>query len=135
MDNKLQTRLLPRYLFLAEMNPGTNDTNAFDLTYDDHLAQLTSVPGVAAAARAWTHPAQVVIDGEVHSLPTRAGPSHAALYAIDSPSVLLSDEWRRAVDAGSWASSTRAQTSDREHRILRVASWWAEGRRVDEGQP
>lgn len=112
------------------MSPGLNELETFDATYNDHLAQLTRVPGVTAAARAWSHAGEVFIGGEVHHLSATRAPRHVALYAMDDPDVLLSQEWRRAVDAGAWAEATRAQTSGREHRILRVASWWTAGRKV-----
>lgn len=123
-------RSLPKYLFLAEMSPGLNEFETFDATYDDHLAQLTRVPGVTAAARVWSQGGEVFIGGEVHRLSAKGAPRHVALYAMDDSDVLLSREWRRAVDEGAWAEATRAQTSGREHRILRVASWWTAGRKV-----
>ena len=121
---------LPRYLFFAEMTPGANQREAFDQTYDEHLTQLTSVPGIDIAARAWVADGAVVIGGAEHPLAAPPEAHHVALYGLDDPEVLVSNEWRRAVDAGSWADSTRARTDKRQHRILSVASWWSGGKRL-----
>jgi hypothetical protein len=117
-------------LFFAAMSPGVNRVDDFDVAYEAHLEHLTAVPGVGTAVRAWEHQGGVVIGGEVKELPSTPGPQHLAAYTIDDPAVLLSDEWRRAVDVGEWSSVSRAGTVARDHRLFRVASVWSGGART-----
>lgn len=130
VDRRPQLLLPPKYWFFASMNPGTNTPSDFDRSYDEHVARLSSVPGVVLAARAWQEPGRVTIGGESHPLPSGPAPTHLAAYALDSPSVLTSDEWAHAVDAGPWAQSTRGRTSERGHTLFAVASCWAGGSQV-----
>ena len=38
-----------------------------------------------------------------------------AMYEIDSPDVVQSEEWSLAVEEGRWSSEVRQHTSDRYH--------------------
>jgi hypothetical protein len=126
-----QGQSLPSYIFLAEMGAGSNRREEFERSYEDHLEQLSAVSGVRIAARAWPDMGAVVIDGETHTL-GGLDQRHLALYAIEDPAVLVSDQWRNAVDAGAWATRTRGGTEERRHQLLRVQSWWYKGQLLGE---
>ncbi len=129
MEETGQGQSLPGYIFLAEMGAGGNRREEFERSYEDHLEKLSAVDGVRVAARAWPDTGAVVIDGETHPLRGQDQP-HVAFYAIDDPAVLVSDQWRDAVDAGTWAARTRGGTEGRRHQLLRVDSWWCRGQRL-----
>ena len=44
-------------------------------------------------------------------------PKFRALYEIESPDVLLSEAWAKAVDAGRWPGEIRPYTKNRRHNL------------------
>ena len=56
MNEPTPRQSLPGYLFLAEMAAGSNQREAFERSYENHLEQLSAVSGVRVAARAWPQP-------------------------------------------------------------------------------
>jgi hypothetical protein len=44
-----------------------------------------------------------------------AEPSYNALYELESPEVLVSDAWAKAVDWGRWPGEVRPYTRNRRH--------------------
>jgi hypothetical protein len=51
---------------------------------------------------------KIVVDGE---------PRYSALYELESPDVLVSDAWARAVDQGRWPGQVRPHTKNRRHTL------------------
>ena len=86
----------------------------------DHLPTLLSVPGVRSAQRLVTTTGGIVLGGEVKPMGTDDVARHHTVYSIDSPGVLVSPEWRAAVDAGAWAATVRPHLTNRRHTVLEV---------------
>jgi hypothetical protein len=49
-----------------------------------------------------------------------ASPRYTAIYELESPEVLASEAWARAVEAGRWPSEVRPFTSGRHHALAKV---------------
>ena len=47
-------------------------------------------------------------------------PRHSAVYEIESPDVLTSDAWAKAVDAGRWPTEVRPYTHNRRHVLRKL---------------
>ena len=56
-------------------------------------------------------PRTIVIEGE---------PKYSAVYEIESPDVLTSEAWAKAVDAGRWPSEVRPYTHNRRHVLRKL---------------
>ena len=51
---------------------------------------------------------------------THAGPVYSAIFEVDSPEVLVSPQWARAVEAGRWPKEVRPYTRNRQHALFKV---------------
>jgi len=49
-----------------------------------------------------------------------AEPAYTAIYEIESPAVLESEEWGIAVDAGRWPVEIRPHTSNRQFALRKL---------------
>jgi hypothetical protein len=49
-----------------------------------------------------------------------ASPRYTAIYELESPDVLVSDAWARAVEAGRWPEEVRPFTTNRRFVLSRV---------------
>jgi hypothetical protein len=67
-----------------------------------------------------TEPAAFRIGGERTVLDGGSEPHYVALYEIDSPDVLLSEEWAEAAEKGRWSREVRPFTSNRRHVVRRI---------------
>src|ERR1700761_1909181 len=106
--------LAAKYLFMVAMDVTKEKEALFNEVYDtEHVPLLLKVPGVRAVSRLKTEPAAVNIGGERKPLAGGGQASYLALYEIDSPDVLLSQEWAVAVEKGRWPSEVRPYTTNR----------------------
>src|SRR6185503_9022520 len=55
------------------------------------------------------------IGGERKRIVIENEPRYGALYEIESPEVLVSDAWARAVEEGRWPGQVRQYTKNRRH--------------------
>ena len=109
-----------KYLFMASMDIEPEKEQIFNEIYDDeHIPYLANVPGVISIARFKTDQLCLAIGGEVKNIVVDNQPTHTAIYAIESPDVLISKEWSDAVEKGHWATEVRPYTSNRRHVLLR----------------
>ena len=107
-----------RYLFSAAMDVEPAKEALFNDVYDtEHVPNLLKVPGVIAVARFKTQELTLSIGGEKKRIVIENEPRYQALYEIESPEVLTSDAWSRAVDRGRWTSEVRPYTSNRRHML------------------
>ena len=60
-----------------------------------------------------------VIGGERKTIVVENEPAYNALYEIESPEVLVSDAWGKAVDQGRWPGLVRPFTKNRRHVLYR----------------
>ena len=112
-----------RYLFSAAMDVEPSREALFQEVYDtEHVPMLLKVPGVISVARFKAQPVTMVIGGEKKTIVFENEPRFHALYEIDSPDVLTSDAWARAVDQGRWPGQVRPYTKNRRHVLFERVS-------------
>ena len=112
-----------RYLFTAAMDVEPTREALFNEIYDgEHVPLILKVPGVVAAARFKRQELTMVIGGERKTIVVEHEPLYNALYEIESPEVLTSDAWAKAVDQGHWPGQVRPYTKNRRHVLYRRIS-------------
>ena len=112
-----------RYLFTAAMDVEPTREALFNEIYDgEHVPLILKVPGVVAAARFKRQELTMVIGGERKTIVVEHEPLYNALYEIESPEVLTSDAWAKAVDHGRWPGQVRPHTKNRRHVLYRRIS-------------
>jgi hypothetical protein len=111
------------YLFSAAMDVTADRERLFHEVYDsEHVPLILTVPGVVSAARFETRPLTMVLGGERRTMDPQGAPRFHALYELESPDVLLTDAWAKAVEQGRWPAQVRPHTSNRRHMLMeRVA--------------
>ena len=109
-----------RYLFTAAMDVEPAKEAIFNEVYDgEHVPLLLKVPGVIAVARFKRQELTMVIGGERKTIVIENEPAYNALYELESPEVLTSDAWAKAVDQGRWPGQVRPYTKNRRHVLYR----------------
>jgi len=112
-----------RYLFSAAMDVEPAREPLFNEVYDgEHVPLLLKVPGVIAVARFKRQELTMVLGGERKTIVVEHEPHYNALYEIESPEVLTSDAWAKAVDQGRWPGQVRPHTKNRRHVLYRRIS-------------
>lgn len=107
-----------RYLFTAAMDVAPDKEALFHEVYDaEHVPLLLQVPGVVSVARFRTEPLTMVIGGERKTIVVEGEPKFSAVYELESPDVLTSDAWAKAVDQGRWPGQVRPYTTNRRHTL------------------
>jgi hypothetical protein len=61
----------------------------------------------------------MMLGGERRTMDPQGAPRFHALYELDSPEVLLTDAWAKAVEQGRWPGQVRPHTSNRRHLLMR----------------
>ena len=106
----------PKYLFIASMDVTQEKESLFNEVYDEeHVPNLLKVPGVVSVARFKMRDLTMLIGGEKKRMRFDDQPQYHALYEIESPDVLLSDQWGDAVEQGRWPDQVRPHTRNRRH--------------------
>jgi hypothetical protein len=109
------------YIFIASMDVDADKEALFNEVYDtEHVPNLLKVPGVFSVKRYIKAPFEVVIGGERKMIAAEDEPRHSAIYEIESPAVLVSDAWAKAVDAGRWPTQVRPYTHNRRHVLRKL---------------
>ncbi|MBI2217804.1 MAG: hypothetical protein HYU51_10945 [Candidatus Rokubacteria bacterium] len=109
-----------RYLFTASMDVTPDKEALFHEVYDqEHVPMLEEVPGVISVARFKVEELTMIIGGEKKTIVVENQPRFSAMYEIESPEVLVSDGWAKAVDRGRWPGQVRPYTSNRKHVLYR----------------
>jgi len=112
-----------RYLFSAAMDVEPATESLFNEVYDgEHVPLLLKVPGVLAVARFKRQELTMVLGGERKTIVVDHEPAYNALYEIDSPDVLTSTAWAKAVDQGRWPGQVRPRTRNRRHVLYQRIS-------------
>jgi hypothetical protein len=107
-----------RYLFIASMDVDPAHEALFNEVYDtEHIPALLKVPGVLSARRYRNAPLTMMIGGQRQRMASEGEPKYSAVYELESPDILLSDAWAKAVEAGRWPSQVRPHTYNRRHRL------------------
>ena len=112
--------LQSRYLFCAAMDVEPSKEALFNEVYDrEHVPLIATVPGVIATARFKREELTMIIGGERKTIVIEGEPRYNALYELESPDVLTSDAWAKAVDQGRWPGEVRPFTKNRRHVLYR----------------
>ncbi|HSB80474.1 MAG TPA: hypothetical protein VLM91_16965 [Candidatus Methylomirabilis sp.] len=110
-----------KYVFSAAMDIDAGREALFNEVYDkEHVPMLLKVPGVISVARFKTEELTVLIGGQRRTIVVENEPKYNSLYEIESPEVLVSDAWARAVDQGRWPGEVRPHTKNRRHVLYRL---------------
>ena len=108
------------YLFTASMDVRADKAALFHEVYDrEHVPSLLTVPGVISVARFAVEPLRLSIGGEIKTIVVEGQPRFGAVYEVESPEVLTSDAWAKAVEQGRWAGQVRPYTTNRRHLLHR----------------
>ena len=111
------------YVFSASMDVEPEKESLFNEVYDkEHVPQLLKVPGVVSVARFKKQEVTLLIGGERKTIVFEEEPAYNAIYEIESPEVLVSDAWSKAVDQGRWPGQVRPYTKNRRHILYRKIS-------------
>jgi hypothetical protein len=112
--------LSSRFLFSAAMDVTADREKLFHEVYDtEHIPLILKVPGVIAAARFELQPFSMILGGERKAMDPQGAPRFHALYELESPEVLLSEAFAKAVDQGRWPGQVRPHTGNRRHLMLK----------------
>jgi hypothetical protein len=112
-----------RYLFSAAMDVEPSKEALFNEVYDtEHVPTLLTVPGVVAVARFKREELTLYIGGERKRIVVENEPAYNALYEVESPEVLASDAFGKAVEEGRWPGQVRPYTRNRRHVLYRRIS-------------
>lgn len=108
--------LTGRYLFSAAMDVSPDKDGLFNEVYDtEHVPLLGKVPGVISIARFKRRELTLMLGGKQQTIVIEGEPTYNALYELESPQVLTSDAWARAVEEGRWPGQVRPHTKNRRH--------------------
>ena len=109
-----------RYVFAASMDVEPDREAIFNEVYDrEHVPMLQEVPGVISIARFKPEELTLIVGGQRRTIMVDDEPKYTALYELESPEVLISDAWARAVDQGRWPEQVRPFTKNRRHVLYR----------------
>jgi hypothetical protein len=108
------------YVFMASMDVQPDKEALFHEVYDrEHIPSLLTVPGVISVARFKLEPLTMSIGGELKTIVIDNEPRFGAVYEIQSPEVLTSEAWAKAVEQGRWPAQVRPYTKNRRHVLHR----------------
>ena len=103
-----------RYIFIASMDVDPAKEALFNEVYDsEHIPFLLKVPGVISAKRYKSEPLTMFIAGKRQTIEAEGEPRYSAVYELESPDVLTSDAWAKAVDKGRWVTEVRPYVRNR----------------------
>ena len=103
-----------RYLFIASMDVEPAKEDLFNEVYDsEHVPLLLKVPGVISAKRYKSEPLTLFIAGKKQAIVAEGEPRYSAVYELESPEVLTSEAWAKAVDQGRWPTEVRPYIRNR----------------------
>lgn len=109
------------WIFTASMDVDPDKEAIFNEVYDtEHVPHLSKVPGVVSVTRFKLDTLRVTMGGETKSVDSTGVPRYACIVEIDSPDVLTSPAFAKAVDAGRWTAQVRPFTRNRHHTLHRL---------------
>ena len=110
-----------KWIFTAAMDVDPEQEVLFNEVYDtEHVPHLRKVPGVISVTRAKLDVLRVTMGGETKTVDTAGKPRYACYVELESPEVLTSAAWAKAVDDGRWSDHVRPFTRNRQHTLHRV---------------
>lgn len=110
------------YLLIASMDVDADRDELFNRVYDEeHIPYLSQVPGLLDVSRFESQELTMSIGGQLQRK-AAAKPRYHAVYTLEGPDVLLSDDWLRAVERGRWPLEVRPFTRNVQHLFARRLS-------------
>ena len=110
-----------KYLMIASMDVDPEHEAIFNEVYDkEHIPNLSKVPGVVSVMRYKKGELTMNIGGERKTIVIENEPQYTAIYEIESPDVLISPAWDKAIEDGRWPSQVRPYTKNRRHVLLKL---------------
>ncbi len=110
-----------KYLMIASMDVDPEHETISNEVYDkEHVPNLSKVPGVLGVTRYKRGPLTMNIGGERKDIEIPTEPTYTAIYELDSPDVLTSAAWDKAVEQGRWPALVRPYTKNRRHVLLKL---------------
>ncbi|MFN0040033.1 MAG: hypothetical protein ACKVP2_11025 [Burkholderiales bacterium] len=110
-----------RFLFIASMDVDPGKEALFNEVYDtEHIPNLLKVAGVLSVKRYVNEPLTLSIGGEKKKIVAEGEPRYSAVYELESPDVLVSAAWSKAVEAGRWPAEVRPYTHNRRHVLRKL---------------
>ena len=97
-----------KYLMIATMDVDAEHEAIFNEVYDkEHVPNLSKVPGVIGITRYKRGTLKMNIGGETKTIEIPNEPAYTAIYELESPDVLTSPAWDKAIEEGRWPSSSK----------------------------
>jgi hypothetical protein len=110
-----------KWIFTAAMDVDPDKEAIFNEVYDqEHVPHLRRVPGVISVTRAVLDALRITMGGETKTADTQGEPRYVCILELESPDVLTSAAWAKAVDAGRWPTQVRPFTRNRRHTLHKV---------------
>lgn len=110
-----------KWIFTAAMDVDPDQEALFNEVYDqEHIPFLRTVPGVISATRFKLDALRITMGGETRTVDTQGVPRYACILELESPEVLTSPAFAKAVDQGRWATHVRPYTRNRHHTLHKV---------------
>ena len=110
-----------KYLMIASMDVAPEHEAIFNEVYDrEHVPNLSKVPGVLGITRYKRSTLTMNIGGERKTIEIPNEPVYTAIYELESPEVLTSAAWDKAIEEGRWPSEVRPYTKNRRHVLLKI---------------
>ena len=110
-----------KYLMIASMDVDPEHDATFNEVYDiEHVPNLLKVPGVLGVTRYKRGTLTMNIAGERKTIEIPNEPAYTAIYELESPDVLTSPAWDKAIEDGRWPSQVRPHTKNRRHVLLKI---------------
>ena len=110
-----------KYLMIASMDVDAEHDAIFNGVYDkEHVPNLLKVPGVLGVSRYKRGTLTMNIGGERKTIEIPNEPTYTAIYELESPEVLTSPAWDKAIEEGRWPSQVRPHTKNRRHVLLKL---------------
>ena len=110
-----------KYLMIASMDVDSEHEAIFNEVYDqEHVPNLNKVPGVLSVTRYRRGSLTMNIGGEKKTIEIPNEPAYTAIYELESPEVLTSSAWDKAVEEGRWPKQVRPFTRNRRHVLLKI---------------
>ena len=109
------------YILSISMDVDADKEALFNEVYDtEHIPLLLKVPGIVSAKRCKLEPLAMIIGGEKKTVVMEGEPKYMAIYELESPDVLVSEAWAKAVDSGRWPGEVRPYTRNRRHVLRKL---------------
>lgn len=110
-----------KFIFTVSMDVDADKEAIFNEVYDtEHIPLILKVPGVVSARRYKMGPLSMFLGGEKKTIVMDNEPAYMAIYELESPDVLMSEAWAKAVEAGRWPAQVRPYTKNRRHVMRKL---------------